>query len=234
MAYSYECERDGDKCIQRLFGYVRRTAPSPRTVDSPSMTLAQLVRARRGHNLPRQAASFYIAQTDIIRTIIPLCGFGHTEEWKWLPRRITRDGDPRPTPRLARIIVECAVLGAAVVPDRQRTNLPAESAGKLWLNGMRHQKIENRPRLGVLEPIERLRVIAYVERFAAGLRMGPHKRMRGLRLQVAGVAHLGCHLVVAGVTAVSRRTYLVVLAQFLAVPDIPGLDAIEHLFHRIG
>src|SRR5262245_17754700 len=64
MAYSYECERDGDKGIQGLFGYVRRTAASPRTVDSPSMTLAQLVRARRGHNLPRQAASFYIAQTD--------------------------------------------------------------------------------------------------------------------------------------------------------------------------
>src|SRR6266702_3349365 len=171
------------------------------------------------------------------RTIIPLYGFGHTEEWKWLPtseRRITRDGDPMHTPTLARIIVECAVLGAAVVPDRQRTNLPAESAGKLWLNGMRHQKIENRPCLGALEPIERLRVIAYVERFAAGLRMGPHKRMRGFRLQVAGVAHLGCHLLVAGVTAVSRRTYLVVPAQFLAVPDIPALDALEHLFHRIG
>ena len=99
---------------------------------------------------------------------------------------------------------------------------------------MRHQKIENRARLGALETVERLRVIAYVERFAAGLRMGPHKRMRGFRLQVAGVAHLGCHLLVAGVTAVSRRTYLVVPAQFLAVPDIPGLDALEHLFHRIG
>src|SRR5215475_13335500 len=130
-------------------------------------------------------------------------------------RTATRDDDPMHTPTLARIIVECAVLGAAVVPDRQRTDLPAESAGKLWLNGMRHQKIENRPCLGALEPIERLRVIAYVERFAAGLRMGPHKRMCGLRLQVAGVAYLGSHLVVAGVTAVSRRTYLVVLAQFL-------------------
>jgi len=65
-------------------------------------------------------------------------------------------------PTLARVIVERAVLGAAVVPDRQRTNLPAESAGKLWLNGMRHQKIENRPRLGALETVERLRVIAYV------------------------------------------------------------------------
>src|SRR5262249_3011457 len=64
MAYSYECKRDGDKCIQRLFGYIRRTAASPRSVDSPSMTLAQLVRARRGHNLPRQAASFEIHQTD--------------------------------------------------------------------------------------------------------------------------------------------------------------------------
>jgi hypothetical protein len=152
---------------------------------------------QKGHNLPRQAASFD----------------KHTEEWKWLPtseRCITRDGDPMHTPTLARIIVECAVLGAAVVPDRQRTNLPAESAGKLWLNGMRHQKIENRPCLGALEPIERLRVIAYVERFAAGLRMGPHKRMRGFRLQVAGVAHLGCHLLVAGVTAVCLRTYLVV------------------------
>src|SRR5262245_8005734 len=74
-------------------------------------------------------------------------------------RRITRDGDPMHTPPLTRIIVERAMLGAAVVPDRQRTNLPAESACKLRLNGMRHQKIENRPRLGVLEPFERLRVI---------------------------------------------------------------------------
>src|SRR5215469_1007584 len=138
-------------------------------------------------------------------------------------RRITRDGDAMHTPPLARIIVERAMLGAAVVPDRQRTNLPAESAGKLRLHGMRHQKIENRPRLGALEPIERLRVIAYVERFAAGLRMRPHKRMRGFRLQVAGVAHLGCHLLVASVTAVSRRTYLVVPAQFLASPTFQVL-----------
>src|SRR5215469_1766090 len=230
MAYSYECERDGDKGIQRLFGYVQRTAASPRTVDSPSMTLAQLVRARRGHTyLAKLPASTYIKPIPAlqsIRTIIALCGFGHTQEWKWLPtseRRITRDGDPMHTPTLASIIVECAVLGAAVVPDRQRTNLPAESAGKFWLNSIRHQKIENRPCLGALEPIERLRVIAYVERFAAGLRMGPHKRMRGLRLQVAGVAHLGCHLLVASVTAVSRRTYLVVPAQFLASPTFQVL-----------
>src|SRR6266542_2669200 len=116
-------------------------------------------------------------------------------------------------PALARGIVERAVLGAAVVPDRQRTNLPAESAGKLWLNGMRHQKVEDRPRLGALETVERLREIAYVERFTAGLGVGPHKRMRGLRLQVAGIADLGGHLLVASVTAVSRGAHLVVPAQ---------------------
>src|SRR6266536_5600770 len=167
----------------------------------------------------------------------PLCGFGHTEEWKWLPtseRRITRDGDPMHTPTLARIIVECAVLGAAVVPDRQRTNLPAESAGKLRLHGMRHEKIENRPSLVALEPFERLRVIAYVERFAAGLRMGAHKRMRGFRLHVAGVTYLGRHFLVSGVMAIFGRTYLFVPAEYLAVSDIAGLDALEHLFHRIG
>src|SRR6516165_3224186 len=103
----------------------------------------------------------------------------HTHTHRASERRITRDGDAMHTPPLARIIVERAMLGAAVVPDRQRTNLPAESAGKLRLNGMRHQKIKNRPRLDALEPFERLRVIAYVERFAAGLRMGAHKRMRG-------------------------------------------------------
>src|SRR5262249_29325063 len=146
-------------------------------------------------------------------------------------RRITRDGDPMHTPPLARIVVERAMLGAAVVPDRQRTNLPAESAGKLPLHGMRHQKNENRPRLGAPDLFKRLRVIAYVERFAAGLRMGAHKRMRGFRLHVAGIAHLGCHLLVAGITAVFGRTHLVVPAEYLAVSDIAGLDALEHLFH---
>src|SRR5215831_10338629 len=158
----------------------------------------------------------------------------HTHTHTASERRITRDGDAMHTPPLARIIVECAMLGAAVVPDRQRTNLPAESAGKFRLHGMRHQKIENRPRLDALEPFERLRVIAYVERFTAGLRMGAHKRMRGFRLHVAGVAYLGCHLLVAGVMAVLGRAYLVVPAEYLAVSDIAGLDALEHLFHRIG
>src|SRR5262245_53984931 len=137
-------------------------------------------------------------------------------------------------PPLARIIVERAMLGAAVIPDRQRANLPAESAGELWLDCMRRQKIENRPRLGAPESFQRLRVIAYVDRFAAGLRMRPHKRMRGFRLQFAGIAYLGCHLLVTGVTAGLRRTRLIVPAEYPAVPDIPGLDALEHLFHRIG
>src|SRR5215467_11047354 len=155
------------RCIQRLFGYVRRTAASPRTVDSPRMTLySSSVPEGDITHLANLSASTYIRRIpalQIIRTIIPLCGFGHTEEWKWLPtseRRITRDGDPMHTPTLARIIVECAVLGAAVVPDRQRTN--------------------------------------------------------------------------AGVTAVFGRTFLVVPAEYLAVSDITGLDALEHFFHGIG
>jgi hypothetical protein len=78
-----------------------------------------------------------------------------TSEW-----RITGDGDPMHASALARIIVESAVLSAAVIPDRQRANVPTESTGKLRLNGMRHQKIQNRSRLGMIEAIERLRVIA--------------------------------------------------------------------------
>ena len=74
--------------------------------------------------------------------------------------RIPGNRDPMHASALARIIVESAVLSAAVVPDRHRTDLPTESAGKLGLNGMCHQKIQDRSRLGMLETIKRLRVIA--------------------------------------------------------------------------
>src|SRR6516165_8018527 len=84
MAYSYECERDSDKCIQSVF-WLRPTHSrfTSNCGNSQRLTLAQLVRARRG-----QAASFDIYQTDTGPTnfmdveLIPLCGFGHTEEWK--------------------------------------------------------------------------------------------------------------------------------------------------------
>src|SRR5262249_37953830 len=238
----YECERDSDKCIQSLF-WLRPT--HSRFTSNCGLTEVDTARpCQKGiHNLLRQAASFDIHQTDtgpanfMDVELIPLCGSGTPKNGKWLTTsepRITRDGDPMHTPPLARIIVERAVLGAAVVPDRQRTNLPAESAGKLRLHGMRRQKIENRPRLGALEPFERLRVIAYVERFAAGLRMGADKRKRGFGVHGAGGAHLGCHLHVAGITAVFGRIYLVVPVEYPAVSDIAGLDALEHLFHRIG
>src|SRR5260370_10971922 len=137
-------------------------------------------------------------------------------------------------PALARIIVERAVLGAAVVPDCQRTDLPAELAGELRLNGMDHEKIENRSRLDAPEALERLSVTADVERRAAGLGMGAHQRMRALGLQVARLADLGGDLVVAGVAALPRRADRTVAAQRLAIADIPGLDSLEQLFHRIG
>src|SRR5260370_24497085 len=78
-------------------------------------------------------------------------------------RRITRDGDPMHAPALPRVIVERAVLGAAVVPDRQRINLPAESAGKLWFYCMRHPKVQEPPRPAPLETLRRLRFVCYVE-----------------------------------------------------------------------
>ena len=99
---------------------------------------------------------------------------------------------------------------------------------------MDHEKIENRPRLDAPEALERLRVIADVERLAAGLGMGAHQRMRALGLQVARLADLGGHLFVAGVAALPRRADRTVPAQRLAVADIPGLDPLEQLFHRIG
>ena len=58
-------------------------------------------------------------------------------------------------PALAVVVVERAVLGAAVVPDRQGADLPAEAAGELRLHRMGPQEIDDRPRLGVLEAVER-------------------------------------------------------------------------------
>src|SRR5262249_61117974 len=60
-------------------------------------------------------------------------------------RRITRDGAPMHTPPLALIIVERAMLGAEVVPDGQRTHVPAETEGELQLHRNRRHKITNPP-----------------------------------------------------------------------------------------
>src|SRR5215813_4659963 len=88
MAYSYECERDSDKCIQSLF-WLRPT--HSRFTSNCGLTEVDTARpCQKGiHNLLRQAASFDIHQTDtgpanfMDVELIPLCGFGHTEE-KWL------------------------------------------------------------------------------------------------------------------------------------------------------
>ena len=119
------------------FGYVRRTAASPRTEDSQRLTLAQLVRARRGHNLLRQAASFDIHQTDtgpanfMDVELIPLCGFGHTEE-KWLTtsERCIRNVLAFDIAALLQTLAECghqasgvAERGAAEKPNHRRRQL---------------------------------------------------------------------------------------------------------------
>src|ERR1043165_7118753 len=136
-------------------------------------------------------------------------------------RHIPRNRDPVHAAALARVIIERAVLGAAIVPDRQRTDLPAEAAGVLGLDRVRAQEIDDRTRLGRLETRERLRVVADVDRLAPGLRVRAHDRVRGLGLQVAGIAHLGGHLLVADVAAIGPGpdADLVGLHQLLAVAD---------------
>src|SRR6202011_2137477 len=98
-----------------------------------------------------------------------------------LKRRVARDGDAVHAPALAVIIVERAVLGAAVVPDGERIGFPAEAAGELRLHRVRHEEIEDRPGFGAGKTVERLGVVADVERLAAGFRMGAHERMGRFR-----------------------------------------------------
>ena len=105
-------------------------------------------------------------------------------------RRIARDGDPMHASAFTRVIVERAVLGAAIIPDRQRTDFPAEATGVLGLDRVRAQEVEDRTRLGRLETHQRLRVVADVDGLAPRLRVRAHDRVRGLGLQVAGIAYL--------------------------------------------
>src|SRR5262249_24893922 len=110
---------------------------------------------------------------------------------------ITRDGDAMHAAALAVVIVYRTVLGAAIIPDRHRADFPAKPAGKFGLHRMRLEKVDNWASLSRREAVERLCVVADIERLAAGLRVGAHERVGGLGLEVAGVANLGRHLFVA-------------------------------------
>src|SRR5262245_21028005 len=77
-----------------------------------------------------------------------------------LEGRVAGDRDAVHAAPLARIVVEGAVLGAAVVPDGKRTNLPAKPAGEFRFHRMIGEKLEYRLGFGQPEAIERLRVIA--------------------------------------------------------------------------
>src|SRR6516162_2346996 len=89
-------------------------------------------------------------------------------------RFVARDGDAVHAPALAVIVVERAVLRAAVVPDGERIRFPTEPAGELRLHRVRHEKVEDRLGLGAGKSVERLSVVADVECLAAGLRMRAH------------------------------------------------------------
>src|SRR5262245_51360498 len=81
---------------------------------------------------------------------------------------------------IAVIIVDRIVLGAAIVPERDRARLPMEAAGELRPDLMPEQKIEDRRALLLAHVLEAHRVgDVDVERLAAGLRMGAHRRVLG-------------------------------------------------------
>src|SRR5262245_35505836 len=79
---------------------------------------------------------------------------------------VAGNGDAVHAAPLAGIVVEGTMLRAAVVPNGERADLPAEPAGELRLHRMAGEKVEQRARLVRLKAIEALRVIAEIERLA--------------------------------------------------------------------
>ena len=91
---------------------------------------------------------------------------------------------PRPsvtrsiTAAKAVVVVERVVLDAAVVPQRQRAGLPAETAGEFGPRLVREEEVEQRRAFGLGHPGKAERVAALdIERLAAGLGMGAHDRV---------------------------------------------------------
>src|SRR5579863_3736910 len=84
-------------------------------------------------------------------------------------------------PAKAVIVVDRVVLGAAIVPKRERAQLPAKAAGKLGPGLMREQKAEQR-RAFFLGHVPEAHGMAAVDvkRLSAGLGMGAHDRMQRL------------------------------------------------------
>ena len=92
------------------------------------------------------------------------------------------------------IVVDRVVLGAAIVPQRDRAGLPAETAGEFRARRVGEKIAEQRRALLDRHVLEAQRVPAIgVERLAAGLGMRAHHRMLGdillPRVGLRAVAH---------------------------------------------
>src|SRR3954470_649970 len=107
-----------------------------------------------------------------------------------LSRHITRERDAVHDPAMAVIVVHGIVLGAAIVPQRDRARLSAKAAGEFGPYRVLEQIAYQRRAFLNAHVGEAQRVSAIdVERLAAGLGMRAHDRMLGhvflLRLALA-------------------------------------------------
>src|SRR5438034_9604044 len=92
-----------------------------------------------------------------------------------LPRLIAGQGHPVHDPAEAVVIVDRVVLGAAIVPEGERADLPAEAAGEFRPGLLREQEAQQRRALLLGHSLEAQRVAAIdVERLPPGLGMGAH------------------------------------------------------------
>src|SRR5215831_12909580 len=115
---------------------------------------------------------------------------------------VTLDRDPVHDAALAVIVVKRVVLGAAVVPDRQRARFPAEATGELGPHKVVFEIVEQRLALLNGHTIEPNCVRRDIERFAAGLRVRAHDWMRGIGdLIFQRLACLHCGLLLKALAA---------------------------------
>src|SRR6266704_4485456 len=88
-------------------------------------------------------------------------------------RHLWPDGEALHDAALAGIVVDGEMLGAAIVPYRQRARRPADAAGEFGTHRMLGEEIDERQALGLAHVAEADGVAAVdVERLAAGRRMG--------------------------------------------------------------
>jgi hypothetical protein len=93
-----------------------------------------------------------------------------------------RQGDAVHDAAEAVVVVDRVVLGAAIVPERDRADLPAESAGEFRALLVGEQILQQRCALFLHHVVEAHLAAIDVERPSAGLGVGADDRVQGLIL----------------------------------------------------